>query len=303
MFKVYLKVSIIVLFLVVLCSGCLIPRYEYVAASDGPLGPGNWIVDIDQDGIERTMNVHIPGSYDGSSPVPLLLVFHGYMDTQDGQSIKDDFELLSNKRGFIAVYPKGYGSALFQSFNAGPPCCGPAENQDLDDVQLARDIVSMMAERCNIDLSRVYAHGHSNGAGLAHRVAREAADVFAAISPKSMPVLVPNEFPSRPVSVIQFHGTADLTINYNGGTIPLEEAPYISAEESFESWATVNNCVGFPITIPHGSSNCKTYLFCDGDTRVTLCTIQGGGHNNLYGRDDINVSERSWDFMSQYTLP
>jgi polyhydroxybutyrate depolymerase len=146
-----------------------------------------------------------------------------------------------------------------------------------------------------------YAHGHSNGAGLAHRCGREAAEVFAAITPKSMPVLVPDYVPSYPVPVLHFHGSADSTIRYNGGTIPFEDEPYISVRASLDSWADVDGCSGEQETVYYGSSYCTRYLSCDNGSVVELCTLAGGNHNDLYGRDDIDVSQMSWEFMSQFT--
>jgi polyhydroxybutyrate depolymerase len=274
---------------------------EWTNAPAGALQPGNWILYLNKNNIKRQVYVYVPSTYDGSEDVPLLLVFHGYMDTALNQMESDGFLLLSERENFIVAYPEGYGTAGLHSWNAGNACCGAAENKNLDDVGLARDIVTELSVRCSIDPRRVYAHGHSNGAGLAHRCGREAADVFAAITPKSMPVLVPNEIPSYPVSVLQFHGSKDSTISYNGGTIAFEEEAYISAPNSLLSWANMDGCSGTPETTYYGSSYCKKYTSCDDGSVVELCTLVGGNHNDLYGRDDIDVTEMSWDFMSQFT--
>ncbi|HPN12845.1 MAG TPA: PHB depolymerase family esterase, partial [Spirochaetota bacterium] len=206
-------------------------------APGGSLGAGDWKLTVDQDGITRTVYVHIPSCYTGATAAPLVLSWHGYMDTAQGQSDADGFMVKADEECFIVAYPEGYGTAGLESWNAGEACCGSAVDKDLDDVQLARDIVTLLSGRCNIDAARVYAHGHSNGGGMAHRLGREASDVFAAVSPKSMPVLVPGSLPVRAVPVIQFHGTADSTISYDGGTIPFESGSYLSAQDSFKNWA------------------------------------------------------------------
>jgi len=269
----------------------------------GRLAAGDWKLTLDQDGITRTVYLHIPSSYTGSVPVPLVLIWHGYMDTAQGQADADGFMVKADETGFIVAYPEGYGTAGLESWNAGKACCGAAVDKDLDDVQLGRDIVKLISARCAIDPARVYSHGHSNGAGMAHRVGREASDVFAAVSPKSMPVLVPGSVPGRAVPVIHFHGTADSTILYGGGTIPFEDEAYLSAQDSFRNWALVDGCTGTPVTAMYGDSKCETYTNCAEGVKVTLCSIQGGNHNDLYGRDDINVTDMAWDFMSEFTLP
>ncbi len=272
-------------------------------APAGSLSAGDWKLTLGQDGITRTVNVHIPSSYTGKTAVPLVLSWHGYMDTAQGQSDEDGFMVKADEECFIVAYPEGYGTVGLESWNAGRACCGSAVDKDLDDVQLARDIVTLLSGKCKIDAARVYAHGHSNGGGMAHRLGREASDVFAAVSPKSMPVLVPGSLPGRAVPVIHFHGTADSTISYGGGTIPLEAESYLSAQDSFKNWAAVNGCTGTPVTTNYGESMCETYTSCSEGVRVTLCSIEGGNHNNIYGRDDINVTDMAWDFMSEFTLP
>lgn len=269
----------------------------------GSLASGDWELTLDQDGRTRTVYVHVPACYDGTEAVPLVVIFHGYMDTATNQSNTDGFMQKADEECFIAAYPEGFGSSGFQSWNAGKACCGSAVDYKVDDVSLARGIVDLISSRCSIDLKRVYAHGHSNGAGMAHRLGREAADVFAAVSPKSMPVLVPDSIPTRAVPIIQFHGTADTTIYYGGGLIPFEDTSYMGAQESLQDWATVNGCSGTPVTVYYDRSRCETYEDCAEGVKVTLCTVQGGDHNTLYSRDDIHVTDMAWDFMSQFTLP
>jgi polyhydroxybutyrate depolymerase len=296
---------------IVICSAIFLGLISLSACSSGSwkddpggrLSAGDWKLTLDQDGITRTVYVHIPSSYTGAAAVPLVLIWHGYMDTAQGQADADGFMTKADETGFIVAYPEGYGTAGLESWNAGKACCGSAVDKDLDDVQLGRNIVTLLSARCSIDAARVYSHGHSNGAGMAHRVGREASDVFAAVSPKSMPVLVPGSLPGRAVPVIHFHGTADSTISYGGGTIPFEDEAYLSAQDSFRNWALVDGCTGSPVTTTYGSSKCETYTSCSEGVRVTLCSIQGGNHNDLYGRDDINVTDMAWDFMSEFTLP
>jgi len=292
-------VSLLTLILfVLLLTGC----DEWANDPGGPLGPGNWKLTIDQNGTEREMRVHVPESYDGSSQVPLLLSFHGFLGTGEKHATTDGFVNKADEKGFIVVYPEGIGPKNFHSWNAGTACCGEAENCKSADVKFARDIVSTISTRCSIDLTRVYAHGHSNGGGMVHRLGREASDVFAAISPQSMPVLVPDEVPSRPVPVIHFHGTGDYTININGGHIFGEDDAYISGQESFENWASVNACTGNPAIVSYGDSNCQVYSDCGNGVEVVFCSLEGGSHNDLHSHKDINLADMAWDFMSKYSM-
>lgn len=293
-------ISLIIAFsaLYVFCAtGC----YEFKNDPGGRLRPGNWKLTIQFKGMERIFYLHIPASYQDTVQVPLVMNFHGFSEDVNAMSSRDGFVDKSDETGFILAYVEGYGTAGLQSWNAGTACCSPAVSSGLDDVGLSVAIVNMISSRCRIDSRRVYAHGFSNGGGMAHRLAREAANVFAAVSSVSMPVLVPDEIPSRPVSVIHFHGTSDSTINYDGGVLFGEE--YISANESFTNWAGVNGCTGQPVeTFKNGNARSMTYQSCEGGTQVTLCTVTGGSHV-LYGNGSVDIADAAWEFMSWYTLP
>jgi polyhydroxybutyrate depolymerase len=301
--NVFLFIIFIVFISCMAMSGCNTDNTKWNSDPGGKLSAGNWTLTLSESGITRTVYVHIPTGYNASTSVPLLLDFHGYMDTPSGQYTVDNFIDKSDAKGFIVAFPQGYGSSGFYSWNAGKACCGTAVDKDLNDVQLAKDIVTLVSSRCSINAKRVYVHGHSNGAGMAHRVAREAADVFAAVSATSMPVLVPSKTPSRPISVLQFHGTADTTIDPDGGTIFGEDEAYLSAKDSLTNWATANGCTGASVTTTYGSSTCETYAACSGGVKVTLCMLKGTNHNDVYDNTDVAVTDMAWDFMSEFVAP
>ncbi len=57
------------------------------------------------DGLDRSYDVHVPASYDGSSPVPLVLDFHGYTSTKEAQASVSGFKGKADTEGFIIVHP------------------------------------------------------------------------------------------------------------------------------------------------------------------------------------------------------
>ncbi len=267
-----------------------------------PLQSGQWTLHERHDGIDRFMNLYIPDELpDG--PVPLVLSFHGYLLTAYEQSNIDGFYSLADEEKFIAGWVQA--SQKDRSWNIGKAnCIGDAARNDIDDVGLVKKMVSKIIERCKndknyIDPEKVYAYGHSNGAGLVHTLARNASDVFAAISPASFPVSVPGTEPFQDVSVIQFHGDNDHAINYDGGSLQLGTCEYSSAALSLESWKDYNGCMGDALLEQHPNCSCQTYTNCNGGKEVKLCTLPGGGHNP--GGWNIDVAKNSWDFMSRFT--
>jgi polyhydroxybutyrate depolymerase len=129
------------------------------------------------------------------------------------------FNEVADQNGFIVVYPNGtslLSEDILLTWNGGT-CCGYAQEKNVDDVGFVRAIVPDLQSLVIIDAKRIYATGMSNGGILSHRLACEAADLFAAIAPVSGTLNFSPCNPSRPISVIEFHGTGDQHIPYHGG--------------------------------------------------------------------------------------
>jgi hypothetical protein len=56
-------------------------------------------------------------------------------------------------------------------------------------------------------------------------------------------------------------------------------------------------------------ASCDTYTMCSAGVQVGLCSIHGSLAGSYYGHllyvntDNVNVTQRAWDFMSQFSLP
>lgn len=228
----------------------------------------------------RQYKVHVPPSYDPATPTPVVFCIHGLsqnavMFCVTGAALNTK----SDQAGFILVMPNGYQS----SWNGGT-CCGAASTEKLNDVALMRAIFEEVGTHVNIDLDRVYATGLSNGAYMSYRLACDAADIFAAVAPGAGAVgkndigggtNAASDFtvcePSRPVSVLDIHGTADGLI------------PYALQQPSLLHMAAKNGCA--TTTMPStsapksgGDTTCVSYDGCPSGIELTGCSIAAGGH-------------------------
>jgi polyhydroxybutyrate depolymerase len=232
-----------------------------------------------QNGHTRQYKVHVPPSYDASKPTPLVFCIHGLgqdpiMFCLTGAALDQKSDLA----GYILVMPNGYQN----SWNAGT-CCGAASNEKLDDVTLFRTIFAEVSKHLNIDLDRVYATGLSNGGYMSYRLACEAADLIRGAAPGAGAIGIndigggtnaASDFvtctPSKPVSILDVHGTADPLI------------PYALQAKSLELIAKQNGCstqtVPAPAPKSAGDTTCVTYQGCPTGIEVTGCTIANGGH-------------------------
>jgi polyhydroxybutyrate depolymerase len=262
---------------------------------------------VDSGGASRSFTVHIPPQL--PRPAPLVLSFHGYRNFPLFQKALSQLNVTADRAGFVVVYPKGSGTPL--SFN-GLGCCGSAFDESVDDVAFTDAMLDMLERELCIDRSRVYVTGFSNGGFMAQRLACERADRFAAaasvaglLDPKACA-------PTRPISVLEIHGTADDFVPYAG-----QPGRYVSAEQAFAFWARADGCNDDPQPgYSGGDASCERHAHCAAGAEVALCTIAGGGHTWPGGLDnfliehiagkvsrDLSASDAIWAFFERHSLP
>ncbi len=256
----------------------------------------------------ETLSIHVPPSYDPTRPIELVVAFHGYL--MDDAELRSTTHLAEagDAKGFIAAFPLGTG----KSWNGGD-CCGQALDQKLDDEALARAIVTQLASGYCIDPKRVFATGFSNGGFLAHRLACDASDVFAAVASVSgvMGIDPATCKPKRAVPVLQIHGTSDNVVPYKGGRALFVGPEYRSVATTIAAWRDRDACPGTPTVTaaPKDKIACQTWAPCAQSSSVELCTVDGGAHA-WPGGSGNNGSSSAWkatdaivDFFAAHPMP
>jgi polyhydroxybutyrate depolymerase len=256
-------------------------------------------------GRSRTFVRHIPPGYTGRTPVPVVIDFHPLGGTGASWKGSTGWGALADREGFIMIWPDGVSN----SWNAGR-CCRTAFEQNIDDVGFTRAMISALARDACIDSKRVYASGCSNGGGMAFKVACDAADVIAAVAPVDFDCVTSEAVndrtcgarcaPSRPISEIQFRGTADTAVPYEGGLRPGGTTTFPGAEETFMSFGSINMCTGAPAALP-GHPACQAYPMCGGDVDTVLCTVQNGTHCGSY--QSFGIVNIAWEILRAKALP
>ncbi|HTU61807.1 MAG TPA: PHB depolymerase family esterase [Polyangiales bacterium] len=265
------------------------------AAAPRSTGPGDWsagdyppelampnFLEItglpNQAGMARQYKVHVPPSYDPNVPTPVVFCFHGLgqdalLFCLNGAGMPEK----SDKEGFILVMPNGFAN----SWNGGT-CCGDAAAQKLDEIGFVRALFAEVGKHLNIDLTRVYATGLSNGGYMSFRVACEASDIFTAVAPGAGAIGSADigggtqaesditACMAKGVSVLAIHGTEDGLVAYS------------VHKPSLDRIAEQNGCMltTKPATQPvsMGDTTCTSYEGCPAGVDVTGCSVQGGGH-------------------------
>jgi polyhydroxybutyrate depolymerase len=269
---------------------------------------------LTHDGLKRSYILYVPASVNWSQPIPLVFVFHGGTGNAESAIRMSGFNQVADQNGFLVAYPNGTGRLSddkLLTWNGGT-CCGFAQQKNIDDVGFVRALVTDLQSLANIDPKRIYASGMSNGGILSQRLACETADIFAAVAPVAGTLNFSPCAPSQPISVIEFHGTGDQHIPYDGGFGPesLVDVDFASVQDSIGFWTSFNGCASQPQTDSFDDIKHEVWSGCADSTSVELYTIIDGGHawpGGAAGRTDadpptqtISASQLIWKFFAAH---
>ncbi len=271
-------------------------------------------------GGDRPVTVRVPASYADDHPAPLLIVLHGYGSS--GREHDDYFGLrdLAAERGYLYASPDGTLSDDGNRFwNATDACCD-FDRTGVDDVGYLISVIDEISGKLSVDPKRISLIGHSNGGFMTYAVACTHADRIAALVSLAGATFAraADCAPSQPVGVVQLHGTADDTVDFDGGSV--EEigsspmGPYPGAEATVEAWVKYDDCEPSAATLDEridvdaavtlngaeAETTVDRWSGCGSGGAVELWTIPGGGHvPNLTGA----FSSAVFDFFDAHPKP
>jgi len=270
-------------------------------------------------GDRRTVIVHLPSGYTGSTKLALVLNMHGSGSTAAEQELFTGMDATADTDKFIVAYPQGLisdGSGYDWNVPGEPLIGGrtvPAHAAN--DVEFLTKLVGALEQRYCINPARVYATGFSGGARIASQLACDSSAVFAAVAAVSGLRRPTPCTSSRPLAIVAFHGTADPVDPYDG-----HGQPYwtYSVPEAAASWAQQDGCSKTAaISKLDRVVRLTDYSHCRSGVAVELYTIAGEGHEwpggprlpssltSLLGPQTtaINANTVMWAFFEAHPLP
>lgn len=251
--------------------------------------------------LGRAYEVRVPKDYDGSTPLPLVIMVHGYGAT--GQ-LQDQFFPVSGQidgKRFLYALPNGTPDANGKRFwNATEACCDNGRI-GIDDVAFFRALVEDINRRYPTKPGHIFLIGHSNGAFMSLRLACEASDLFSGVV-----AVAGSTFqdatrcqPGQAVPILLSHGDRD-------SSVPIEGRPdrFPGAKETGARYARRNGCTGTWVDGERldllGGSDAETQqssiVGCTKQGSVELWTHEKVGHLPLY---DTRWTARVIDWLEE----
>ncbi|THW52879.1 alpha/beta-hydrolase [Aureobasidium pullulans] len=175
-------------------------------------------------GVVRSYLLHIPTSYDVSTPAPIAFSYHGRNGNSKDQETISGMSNEAFNPNYLVVYPQGL-NAVWQ---------GDPDASGYDDVGFTLELLANLTSTFCIDSTKIYAAGKSNGGGFSANILAcdpQASRVFAAFGgiagayyqgntdyPCDGTTVPVTCNPGRyPVPIFTTHGDSDATIPYTGG--------------------------------------------------------------------------------------
>ena len=301
------------LFAVVL-GGCTKPSFE--SNSGGEVTRHT----ILHGGLEREYFVYLPPGYKGGAQYPVVFFLHGYGGSATGAEAEttNGLNRYAAEYGYVMVYPQGTwfmsdGSSgepwevtswnnISGNREEGPegplctpdaftyPCppeCGECSRCSSvschDDLGFLRVLFETVANDFDVNRSRYYLSGFSNGSFMAHYAGCEASDWFAAVALVGGRAVRGYQCaPTKALPLMQINGDRDETVA-NHGRASTDGFFYASSKATAIEWSRGTGCVAEPrpwsneITEKNGL---KCSVSCAGTNKESIdCLWLEGDHH------------------------
>jgi len=265
------------------------PRYPHSGDFAQQLAFGN---------ATRTYVLHLPPDYARHVPLPLVVAFHGGGGDAAAFQRAAKLDAQADALGWAVVYPDGTGhwDRRLLTWNAGS-CCGSAQEDRVDDVGFVLALLADLARDLDLDATRVYAVGHSNGGMMAYRLASAAPSHIAAVASVAGPDMTERGGSGPAVPVLHIHSVDDPRANYDGGQAKVlafvsHYVEFRSVDETLSRWRDRDGCTGAGRVVEERkvelhSAELIDFGPCTGGSDVMLWRLHGAGHGWPGGKSQL----------------
>jgi polyhydroxybutyrate depolymerase len=261
-------------------------------------------------GRKREYLLYVPSSYDRTKPTPLVISMHGAGGWPVQQMNLSGWNRVAEREGFVVVYPSGTKDGGARIWHVEKDA-GLAK-----DVRFISDLIDKLEASYNIDPTRIYANGISNGGGMSFVLSCALSDRIAAVGLVAAARTLPWNWCTnqRAVPMIDFHGTADRMVPYHGGSSWVAARSWPDVPKWAAKWARRNRCGTEPVESAMAADVTRSeYTNCADDAAVVLYTIRGGGHSWPGGQPlpewfvgptsrSVDATSRMWEFFRAHPL-
>jgi len=190
------------------------------------------------DSVAREYFVHVPLRYDGATKLPVVFMLHGTSGNGEKFYNTSGWVDVSEEENLIAVFPSsmrycivdGAEAKYTTKWNVVPDaewsfCPGQTPRSD---IEFLKKIISELRAKFQVDTTRIYLEGFSNGGQMAAKCAIEMSDVLAAVVENAGTFFIDTTYvPKRKLPVLYQIGNEDWGPGNTGPKLPLSKLPQV----------------------------------------------------------------------------
>lgn len=199
---------------------------------------------------KRSYAAKLPPGWDGRSPLPVLLHFHGWGRQGTGVTRNKRIADAAAAAGALLIAPDGLRKSwAFWS-------------DDRRDIDFTESVLADVARRWPIDRERIIVSGFSYGSAMAWFLACDQGDRYRAVLgiAGTLPRLEGRDCATGPITIRNVHGEKDTVMRLHGG------------EDALAFWNALAQC-GERVTTKNGRYRHHAWQGCESSLEV-----HDGGH-------------------------
>lgn len=232
-------------------------------------------------GHPRQWLVHLPPHYKRGQPLPLVILYHPKGGTAGAFERATDMDSFADRMHFIAVYPSGFEQTW--ASHSGTD----ADAAKIDDVAFTAALLDQLELKYSIDPQRVVLAGFAEGAQMVNLLGCRLADRvtgLVAVAGILSPDAAQDCHPSRALTVIEFHASADPFVPFAGGPSPKGGGNGMGVAANVAGWAAREGCKPTPAksllpgTSKFPPAEVQDFGGCTSGIQVRLYEVMGAWH-------------------------
>ena len=262
---------------------------------------GMYRCDFKHDNLDRFYYIYTPNNLDTNQSIPVLFAFHGYGSSAMRHLNYTNYFPIADSENFIVIYPQGATTATLSThWNVG----GWTSKSTINDLDFVDTVIGLIKDKIQIDETRIYSSGMSNGGYMGYHLACNLSNKFAAIA--SVTGSMTNDTyndcnPIHPTPILQIHGLLDFVVPYDGN------AGSKSIPDVIGYWVDYNSCNTDPDRVikydDYSLVAYDTYVNCLNNVNVKLILHPEMGHDWPFIQSyNIDASGEIWSFVSKFDI-
>jgi polyhydroxybutyrate depolymerase len=277
------------------------------------------------DGDTREYIVHVPNGYNLTTVTKVVFMLHGTSQTGETMYEKSGWKEVGEDEQILTVFPTSWKYCINESdgtsrtttkWNTPPDaewtfCAGETPR---DDIKFLKKVTTELRSKFNVDTTRIYLVGFSNGGQMAAKCSIKMSDILAAVISNSVSFYLDTTYvPLRKLPVGYQVGNEDYGPGKTGPARPLNTFDSILKAQGDTAHRIALRYIknfgldsNFTMTGNNATAKTATYTSLTGNPLnvFSFVLVKGLGHAYPNGENHwMEAAKLHWLWLRQFAIP